>query len=342
MKLSRFQDKGIEFTEEYVIIQRLIEGVGRILITGGAGFIGSAFAQLAVAKGYDVTVLDNLSNSSDSEFEALREIGIDCILGDIRNEDAVSHAMKDCNYVVHFAAQVSVSESVRNPHETMNINVNGTQVLVNESKKSSIQKFVLASSAAVYGNNNSTPHREVEIGEELSPYAESKIKNEKQIKVLNSIGCQTFALRFFNVYGLEKSMKSGYSAVIPSFIEQMWRGENPVVFGDGKQSRDFVHIDDVCNAIFSCLEHNLRANMHFVMNVATGNSTSLVDLISELNDIMSNQSNRILQPPKFVGARAGDVLHSKGCIERISKTLGWEPSIHLREGLTRMIQQVRD
>ena len=316
--------------------------MGRILITGGAGFIGSAFAQLAITKGYQVTVLDNLSRSSDSEFESLRAIGVDCILGDIRNEETVSHAMKDCSYVVHFAAQVSVPESIQNPDETIDINVNGTQILVNESRKTSIQKFVLASSAAVYGNNNSLPHKEAEIGEALSPYAKSKLKNEEQIRGLNSIDCQTFALRFFNVYGLDKSIKSRSSAVIPSFIEQMLRRKNPVVFGDGKQSRDFVHVDDVCNAIFSCLEQDLRANMHFVMNVATGNSTSLVDLIDELNDIMSSQDDGIMRSPEFVDARGGDILHSKGCIERITKTLGWRPSIQLREGLTRMIQQVRD
>ena len=316
--------------------------MGRILITGGAGFIGSAFAQLAITKGYQVTVLDNLSRSSDSEFESLRAIGVDCILGDIRNEETVSHAMKDCSYVVHFAAQVSVPESIQNPDETIDINVNGTQILVNESRKTSIQKFVLASSAAVYGNNNSLPHKEAEIGEALSPYAKSKLKNEEQIKDLNSIDCQTFALRFFNVYGLNKSIKSRSSAVIPSFIEQMLRRKNPVVFGDGKQSRDFVHIDDVCNAIFSCLEYDLRAKMHFVMNVATGNSTSLVDLIGELNEIMSSQGDGKLKSPEFVDARGGDILHSKGCIERITKTLGWRPSIQLREGLTRMIQQVRD
>lgn len=316
--------------------------MGRILITGGAGFIGSAFAQLAITKGYQVTVLDNLSRSSDSEFESLRAIGVDCILGDIRNEETVSHAMKDCSYVVHFAAQVSVPESIQNPDETIDINVNGTQILVNESRKTSIQKFVLASSAAVYGNNNSLPHKEAEVGEALSPYAKSKLKNEEQIKGLNSIDCQTFALRFFNVYGLDKSIKSRSSAVIPSFIEQMLRRKNPVVFGDGKQSRDFVHVDDVCNAIFSCLEQDLRANMHFVMNVATGNSTSLVDLIGELNDIMSSHDDGIMRSPEFVDARGGDILHSKGCIERITKTLGWRPSIQLREGLTRMIQQVRD
>ena len=316
--------------------------MGRILITGGAGFIGSAFAQLAITKGYQVTVLDNLSRSSDSEFESLRAIGVDCILGDIRNEETVSHAMKDCSYVVHFAAQVSVPESIQNPDETIDINVNGTQILVNESRKTSIQKFVLASSAAVYGNNNSLPHKEAEIGEALSPYAKSKLKNEEQIRGLNSIDCQTFALRFFNVYGLDKSIKSRSSAVIPSFIEQMLRRKNPVVFGDGKQSRDFVHVDDVCNAIFSCLEQDLRANMHFVMNVATGNSTSLVDLIDELNDIMSSHDDGIMRSPEFVDARGGDILHSKGCIERITKTLGWRPSIQLREGLTRMIQQVRD
>ena len=283
--------------------------MGRILITGGAGFIGSAFAQLAIAKGYQVTVLDNLSKSSDSEFEALRTIGVNCILGDIRDEVAVSHALKDCSYVVHFAAQVSVPESFRNPHETMDINVNGTQILVNESRKGSIQKFVLASSAAVYGNNISLPHKEAEIGEELSPYAKSKLKNEEQIKLLNSMECQTFALRFFNVYGHDKSIKSGPSGVIPSFIKQMLRGESPVVFGDGEQSRDFVHIIDVCNAIFSCLERDLRANMHYVMNVATGNSTSLVDLIGELNQIMSRQDDGTLRSPEFVDARGGDILH---------------------------------
>ena len=316
--------------------------MGRILITGGAGFIGSEFAQQAKAKGYDVIVFDNLTNSSESKFETLRAIGIDCILGDIRDEVAVYQAIKDCNYVVHLAAQVSVTESIQNPDETMSVNVSGTRVLLNESKKSSIRKFVLASSAAVYGNIKSLPLKETEIGDSVSPYAESKLINEDDIKTLNPHNCQTFALRFFNVYGETQPVKSGYSAVIPSFIEQMSRDENPIIFGDGKQSRDFVHIHDVCNAIFSCLEHDLGLNLHFVLNVATGQSTSVIDLVNELNEIISNQNNGRLHSPEFVNARSGDILHSKGCIELISKTLGWAPSIKLQEGLARMIQQVRD
>jgi nucleoside-diphosphate-sugar epimerase len=316
--------------------------VGRILVTGGAGFIGSAFARYALSLGSEVVVLDNLSTGQQSNFDELLNLGIHCVKGDIRDSEVVSEVLEGCQFVVHLAAKISVPESIQNPEETMDVNVKGTQSLIDQCNKHNIKRFILASSAAVYGNNQSLPLEENDVGAILSPYAESKLINEEQISQLHSINCQTFALRFFNVYGNGQCTKYGYSAVIPTFIKQMSSGSSPTVHGNGTQSRDFVHVDDVCRAIFSCLEHDLRANMHFVMNVATGNSTSLVDLIGELNGIMSSQDDGMLRSPEFVDARCGDILHSKGCIERISKTLGWKPSIQLKEGLTRMILQVRD
>lgn len=316
--------------------------MGRILVTGGAGFIGSAFARQAKANGFDVTVFDNLANSHESKFESLRKLGIHCVLGDILDSIALSHAMKDCIYVVHFAAQVSVHGSIKNPKQTMRVNVEGTRAVVHEAKKGLIRKFVLASSAAVYGDNPSSPLKENDVGRNLSPYAESKLMNEDQISDLNSQGCQTFALRFFNVYGNGQSVKSGYSAVIPSFIDQMTQRQNPIVFGDGKQTRDFVHVHDVCNAILCCLEQELGPDMHFILNVATQQSTTLIDLIDEISQILSNRYDRKSFSPIFEESRKGDVKHSRGSTERISALLGWKPNISLREGLTRMIQQVRD
>ena len=316
--------------------------MGRILITGGAGFIGSAFARYALSLGSEIVVLDNLSTGQQSTFDELLDLGIHCVKGDIRDSEVVSEVLEGCQFVVHLAAKISVSESIQNPENTMDVNVKGTQSLIDQCSKHNIKRFILASSAAVYGDNQSLPLEENDAGIILSPYAESKLINEEQITQLHSINCQTFALRFFNVYGNGQCTKSGYSAVIPTFVKQMSNGSSPTVHGNGTQSRDFVHVDDVCRAIFACLEHKSGNENQLIINVASQQSTTLLELIRLINQILSEDTNMSPLQPSFSETRDGDIHHSLGSIERIRTALAWEPTIQLSEGLSAMIQQGRD
>lgn len=316
--------------------------MGRILITGGAGFIGSAFARYALSLGSEVIVLDNLSTGQQSTFDELLDLGIHCVKGDIRDSEAVSEVLEGCQFVVHLAAKISVPESIQNPEETMDVNVKGTQTLIDQCSKHNIKRFILASSAAVYGDNQSLPLEENDAGIILSPYAESKLINEEQIIQLHSINCQTFALRFFNVYGNGQCTKSGYSAVIPTFVEQMSNGCSPTVHGNGTQSRDFIHVDDVCRAIFACLEHKSSDGNQLIFNIASQKSTTLLELIRLINRILSEDTKMSPLQPSFSEARDGDIHNSLGSIERIRTALAWEPTIQLSEGLSAMIEQGRD
>ena len=339
LEFSRYS---LLFTEAYVITRLLINDVGKILITGGAGFIGTAFARYAHACGLDIVILDNLSSRRRSNFEELIELGINCVEGDVRDPLLVSKVLEDCHSVVHLAAKVSVHESIRNPKETMDVNVNGTQILLDECMKQNIRCFILASSAAVYGDSQSLPLREDDAGMVLSPYAESKLINEEQISQLRSLNCQIFALRFFNVYGNGQDSKSDYGAVIPTFIKQMSGGNSPILYGDGMQTRDFVHVHDVCRAIATCLNYNDSEGNKFVFNVAPQESTSLLELIGLINRILSESLDIFPLKPNFSETRKGDIVHSLGSIELIKSTLGWEPELHIYEGLSEMIRQGRD
>ena len=316
--------------------------MGRILITGGAGFIGSAFARYAHNSGLKVVILDNLSSGRKSTFDELTGLGICCVEGDIRDSHLLADVLNDCHSVVHLAAKVSVPDSIADPEGTMDVNVNGTQTLIDECIKRNIRRFVLASSAAVYGDNQSLPLEEINVGTVLSPYAESKLINEEQLNQLHSINCQTFALRFFNVYGNGQHTDSGYSAVIPTFVKQMSDRKPPILFGDGMQTRDFIHVDDVCSAIFACLNYESNDVNKLIFNVASQQSTSLLQLIGLINHILSESSNLSPLEPKFSEIRKGDIVHSLGSIERIRTILKWEPKLAIYEGLLKLIQQGRD
>jgi len=316
--------------------------VGRILITGGAGFIGSAFAKYARNRGLEVGILDNLSSGHKSNFDELSDLGISCVKGDIRDSHLLEEVLNDCHSVVHLAAKVSVPDSIADPEGTIDVNVNGTQTLIDECIKRNLQRFILASSAAVYGDNQSLPLKENNLGTVLSPYAKSKLINEEQLNQLHSIDCQTFALRFFNVYGNGQHTDSGYSAVIPTFVKQMLDREPPILFGNGMQTRDFIHVDDVCSAIFACLNYVGDNVNNLVLNVASQQSTSLLQLIGLINHILSESSNLLPLEPKFSEIREGDIVHSLGSIEEIRTILNWKPEFEIYEGLSKMIQQGRD
>ena len=314
--------------------------MGRILITGGAGFIGSNLAKIAREMGWKVTILDNLSSSLDTNLIQLENLGIEVIIGDIRVQSILNKCLVGITTVVHLAAQVSVPMSVQNPEETMQINVRGTQNVIQACLENNVRRLVVASSAAVYGEADSLPLNEDAAGELLSPYAESKWTNEQQIVEARSNGLEASCLRFFNVYGTGQRIDGAYASVIPKFIDMMAKGVAPKIFGDGLQTRDFVHVDDVCKAIMTLVKGDWKANSHHVYNVATQTSISLLDLVSIINKSLANKiDNYSYLEPIHDLERPGDIRHSMASISRIKQVLNWQPNIEFQQGIDDLVSE---
>jgi nucleoside-diphosphate-sugar epimerase len=314
--------------------------MGRILITGGVGFIGSTLAKISHKDGWEVRILDNLSTGLKQTANALEGLGIDVTIGDVRNRELVHRVMEGCDAVVHLAAQVSVPVSMSNPEETMNINVEGTASIIAACLEHGVGRMVVASSAAVYGEAQNLPLTEQEAGEVLSPYAESKFQNESQIIEARKNGLKATALRFFNVYGVGQRPDGAYAAVIPKFADMMAQGNPPRLNGDGLHTRDFVHVHDVCAAIIALVEGEWKAEKYHVYNVATQTKITLLDLITSINGAL----DRFTDDHETITAthgpeRVGDIRHSMASIERIRSTLNWEPVIQFQEGIDGLVQE---
>lgn len=303
----------------------------KILITGGAGFIGSHLAQVLFEYGSEVRSFD----LKHSPFEH-----IDSIQGNILDRDSLGKAIKGCDAVIHLAAQISVPRSLDYPEETMNINVVGTENVLDLAKKHGIKRIILASSAAVYGDSAILPLKEDYLGNILSPYASSKLKNEEQAIQARENGLETVALRFFNVYGTGQSFEGPYGSVIPKITEKIAHGENPIIFGDGLQSRDFIHVSDVAQSILQLLNIHWDQTISPVYNIATQQQTSLLDLIKIINSCCL-QLGLIQDPlePVFEETRNGDIQHSVASIERITREIGWTPLMEIKQGILQVIEQ---
>ena len=301
-------------------------------MTGGSGFIGQNLIASALNANWSVTSLDCL------EFDGLPHPHLTCHIGDVTHFDDVIKAMDGCSAVVHLAAQVSVQESIQNPEETMRVNVEGTQKVLDAAAQLGVNKILVASSAAVYGNATDLPLREGVAGECISPYAVSKWLNEKQVMEARQQGSNAVAFRFFNVYGLGQSVNSVYGAVIPTFVECMTARKHPSVFGDGLATRDFVHAKDVASAILQSFDADTHPHPDHVFNVATGDEISLLDLIRVINEILLEKG--VLQKaitPDFQPKRQGDVVKSYASIERITQAMNWTPEINFESGVREMI-----
>lgn len=311
-----------------------------LLVTGGAGFIGSSFVKIALDRGFQIRVLDNLSAGTEEMASKLREMEVDVLIGDVRDSELLDIVMKDVDAVVHLAAQVSVPISVQNPDETASINIDGTNTLLSKCSKFGIKRFIMASSAAVYGENENLPLSEKDAVDLLSPYAESKWKNELQISKARNDGMEAVALRLFNVYGIGQRPDSAYAAVIPKFVDLMVQGKAPQVHGDGLQTRDFIHVNDVCGAIFTFLDPIWSGDSYHVFNVATQTRISLVNLIDEINSSLAEvaQSHVPLEP-KFGPVRPGDIHHSMADITRLKDATNWRPAIKFSEGIREVVTE---
>ena len=314
--------------------------MGKLLITGGAGFIGSTLAKISQQNGWEVRILDNLSTGLKHTADALQELGIDVTIGDVRNKELVHKVMQGCDAVVHLAAQVSVPVSMSNPEETMDINVEGTATIIAACLEHGVERMVVASSAAVYGEAQNLPLSEEQAGEVLSPYAASKFENESQIAEARKNGLKATALRFFNVYGVGQRPDGAYAAVIPKFADMMAQGISPRLNGDGLHTRDFVHVNDVCAAIAALIEGEWKAEKYHVYNVATQTKITLLGLIESINGAL----HRLTKDHETITAthgpeRVGDIRHSMASIERICSNLSWKPKVPFQEGIDGLVQE---
>ena len=300
---------------------------GIALVTGGAGFIGSHIASALVAKGARVRIIDDLSTGYQ---ENISEIGgdVDFVHGSVADEKALRKAMEDVELVFHQAAIPSVPRSVENPRQTHIASVDSTFSLLVASQEKKVRRIVYAASSSAYGDQPTLPKVENMLPEPLSPYAVAKLVGEYYCQVFTRVyGLETVSLRYFNVFGPRQDPSSQYSGVISRFIAALLSGEQPVIYGDGEQSRDFTYIANVVEANLKAAE--TPKGIGSIINVANGERITLKELLKEVQDLTGKTDVSVDYRP----ARAGDVLHSLADISRAREFLDFTPRVGLREGL---------
>lgn len=306
----------------------------KYLITGGCGFIGSHLAEELVRQGEEVVIYDNLSSGYEKNIEPIRE-RLTFIKADIRDLEALYEAMNGVNYVFHEAALVSVFDSVERPLDNNAINIAGTLNVLLAGRRAKVNRVVMASSAAVYGNEPTLPKREDMHLQPESPYALAKITDEYYMRVFARLyGLETVSLRYFNVYGPRQDPGSMYSGVISKFVDVLASGRQPTVFGDGLQSRDFVYVKDVVQANILAM-HSSRAGKGESFNVATGRRLNLLELLEVLGKIFKRKVK-----PNFAEARPGDITHSVADISAAREVLEYEPGFTVEAGLKALVESV--
>ena len=297
----------------------------KILVTGGAGFIGSHIAEYLVQRGDDVTILDNLNTGNKGNLAKIND-KINFVNGDIRDYKLLEELVHDTSGVFHEAALASVQDSFNMKDEYIDVNVNGTENILKLGKEYGF-KIVYASSSSVYGNPKKIPIKESDDRKPINPYAQTKLEDEYLAKKYSEMGVSVIGLRYFNVFGHRQSKE--YAGVIKLFLEKIKQETSPKINGDGLQTRDFVHIDDVVRANILAMESNIK---HEFFNVGTGNSISILDLAN----VIINASGLSLEPihgPEL----SGDVRATQADTTLIRKLLNWEPKIRLDNWLTKII-----
>ncbi len=300
------------------------------LVTGAAGFIGSHIATALVERGDRVRVLDNLSTGFRRNLEHL-EGRFEFIEGDLVDSRVVAEAVQDVDCIFHQAALASVPRSVENPLETHAACVTGTVNLLDAARRGGVRRVVYAASSSAYGDQPNSSKRESDLPAPLSPYATAKLAGEYYLQAFyHTYGLETVAIRYFNVFGPRQDPGSAYSAVIPLFITAMLDGRQPVIFGDGLQSRDFTYIDNVVHG--NLLAADAEGVAGRTINVANGRATNLLELIDALQQMLG-----LTIEPRHEPARVGDVRESLADITTARTLLGYEPRVSFEEGLRRSI-----
>jgi UDP-glucose 4-epimerase len=302
----------------------------RVLVTGGAGFIGHHLVGALLERGDDVVVLDDYSTGLRLRLDPVRD-RITMVEGDLRDPDAVERATRGADVVLHQAAIPSVARSVADPLRSNSVNVDGTIQLMLACAAAGVHRVVAAGSSSVYGASPELPRRETQRPDPRSPYAASKLATEHYVHTLGELhGINTIVLRYFNVFGPGQDPLSQYAAVVPRFIMAALDGERPVVYGDGRQSRDFTFVDNVVSA--NVLAATIAGATRLTANVGCGGRYSLLDLLGRIRDVVGTLADPVFEP-----TRPGDVRDSEADITVAREQLGYEVLVPFGEGVSRTV-----
>jgi UDP-N-acetylglucosamine 4-epimerase len=308
----------------------------KILVTGGAGFIGSNLCEKLLEKENEVICLDNFSTGKRHNIENfLSDPNFTLIVGDIRNLEDCQKACEGVEYVLHQAALGSVPRSITDPITTNDVNISGFLNMLVASRDAGVKKFVYAASSSTYGDSEALPKVEEIIGNPLSPYAITKYVNELYAEIFfKTYGLNTIGLRYFNVFGRKQDPDGAYAAVIPKFVKQLVNHESPVINGDGTYSRDFTYIDNVIQMNLLAISTTDQKAMNTVYNVAYGQRATLNELVEYLKLNLSEFDNKIANINiKYGPNRVGDIPHSLASIDKAKELLGYHPIFSLKDGL---------
>jgi len=312
-----------------------------ILITGGAGFIGTNLCEYFLSKGYFVVCFDNFATGNKHNIaEFLVHENFKLIEGDIRNLEQCKNAVIGVDYVLHQAALGSVPRSINDPITSNEVNVSGFLNMLVASKDAGVQRFIYAASSSTYGDSESLPKVEDKIGKPLSPYAITKYVNELYAEIFsNTYGFETIGLRYFNVFGRRQDPNGAYAAVIPKFVMQLMKHESPVINGDGNFSRDFTYIDNVIQMNeLAMLTQNPEA-INTVYNTAYGDRTTLNDMVTYLKEYLSEFDSAIAGIDVVHGPnRVGDIPHSLASIDKAKRLLNYTPEYSFQDGLKEAVK----
>lgn len=315
--------------------RRILEN-SKVLITGGAGFIGSNLAETLLNQNNQVTVLDNFSTGKmENLLPFFSRKNFRLIVGDIRDLERCREAVQGQEYVLHEAALGSVPRSVKDPMTTTAVNVLGFVNMLYAAQEAGVKRFVYAASSSTYGDSVTLPKVEEQIGRPLSPYAITKYTNELYAENFHALyGIDTVGLRYFNVFGRRQDPDGAYAAVIPKFVKSLLEHKSPTINGDGSYSRDFTYVENVVQANQLALLAEAPDAVNQVYNIASGERMTLNELFSCLRDNLTALDGEIGRVnPVYGPVRAGDIPHSQACIEKARERLGYAPVFDVRSGL---------
>jgi nucleoside-diphosphate-sugar epimerase len=304
-------------------------------VTGGAGFIGSHLVDRLLTSGFEVTALDDFSNGQiQNILHHKNEVNFHLVRGDVRDIGLVRKVVEGVDVVFHEAALVDVELSVKNSLLFNDVNVVGTLNLLKACANSGVKRFIYASSAAVYGDSNPPKKNEKTLPRPISPYGVSKLAAENYVQVFDRLyGLETVLLRYFNVYGPRQASTSSYSGVIPAFVNRLLNDQPLIIQGDGRQTRDFVNVDDVVSANMLALESDDAVGE--VFNVASGTAIT----VNQLARILQQITNKEHSEPIFAEQRPGDIKHCWANISKAEGLLGFHPKIKITDGLTKLVRE---
>lgn len=312
-----------------------------ILVTGGAGFIGSNLCETILNNGNKVTCLDNFATGKRENIAHLHSNPkFTLIEGDIRNLADCHKACKGVDYILHQAALGSVPRSINDPITSNEVNVSGFLNMLVAARDAKVKRFIYAASSSTYGDSKNMPKVEDIIGRPLSPYAITKYVNELYADIFSkTYGLETIGLRYFNVFGRKQDPNGAYAAVIPKFVMQLMKYESPVINGDGTYSRDFTYIDNVIQMNLRAIISNNKEALNTVYNVAYGERTDLNELVGLLKEYLSVYDPKIKEVSVIHGPnRQGDVPHSLASVDKAKKLLGYDPKYDIKSGLKEAVQ----